>query len=138
MSSDGSNLNDNVRKIIGGSSAVMNLAAFTVIGYIALENVAYGALAGVFAGIGTGLFLPWFLQYSAAQNQSADDLPTETGGGDGDTSRLGLVGLGLELGGITMLAIGFALAEPDFVSGTVAAVAVALTVPVVASELMGG
>jgi len=137
MSSDSSAGNDRFFTLIGAGSAVMNVVAFTAVGYIALESLAYGAIAGLFGGVGSGLFLPWFLRLSAAQNESDGDRSLSQAAGEaGGNALSGVVGLGLELGGVAMLAIGFALSEPSFVSGPLVAVAVALTVAVVASELM--
>lgn len=139
MSSDSSEVNDRFLGIVGGGSAVMNVVIFTVLGRIALESVPYGVIVGLFTGAGAGLFIPWFLRFSAVQNEASDD-PAVSDAVDraGGNGRLGVVGLGLELGGITMLAVGFAGAEPDLVTGLLVAVAVALVVPLVAFELVLG
>lgn len=138
MSSDDSESNDRVFRIVGGSSAVMQFGAFTVLGVLALEHVTYGATMGLFAGVGAYLFLPWFLRLAAVQNESGDDLSlSDLARRAGGNSQLSVFGLGLELGAIAMLAAGFVRAEPDPVYGTLVALAVALAVFLVASVLLG-
>lgn len=138
MSGDEVSLEGRVPRMIGGGGALMNAVAFTAVGAVALEDVAYGAIVGVFAGVGTLLFLPWFLRLSAAQDQADDEIPisdaVRRAGGD---ARMGVLGLGLELGGIGMIAVGFALEEPDPIVGTGVAIAVAIAVSLVAAALVG-
>ncbi|MGQ3413212.1 hypothetical protein ACT4ML_13225 [Natrinema sp. LN54] len=134
MSVSNSDVDDRVFKVIGGGSAVMNAVAFTAVGMIALDSIVYGAIAGVFAGAGASLFLPWFLRFTAAQNEASEeggvsDAASRAGG----SARTGVVGLGLELGGIGMLAAGFALGEPDPVFGILVALAVAVVVSLAAA-----
>ncbi|ELY64554.1 hypothetical protein [Natrinema versiforme] len=134
MSVSNSDVDDRVFKIIGGGSAVMNAVAFTAVGMTALDSIVYGAIAGVFAGAGASLFLPWFLRFTAAQNEVDDELGfSETASRAGGGTRTGLVGLGMELGGISMLATGFALDEPDPLLGILVALAVAVVVSLAAS-----
>ncbi|WP_135821886.1 hypothetical protein [Halostella litorea] len=136
MTSGSSDSNDTVFRLIGGGSAAMNLVVFTVVGQLALGSLPYGVAVGLLAGAGSGLFIPWLLRFSAAQNESADSPTDADDGARATESRLGVVGLGLELGGIAMLAVGFAGDEPDLVTGLGVAVAVAVVVPLVASELV--
>ncbi len=123
-------------EVIAGGSAVSTLVAFTLVGEFGLENLAYGAIAGVFTGIGSYLFLSWFLAVQASQETSPEEISFSEAARDTDrSSQLGALGLGLDLGGIVMLAVGFALAEPDLIVGTGAAVAVILLVSLVGSVL---
>lgn len=137
MSHDTVETNGRVFRLIGSGSAVMHIVAFTVLGELVLENIAYGAIVGLFAGAGAFLFLPWFLQLSAMEDEPDDEVPFSevVDRIDGDT-RLSLFGLGLELGGIVMFAVGLSFAEPNFVVGLGVALAIAIVVPLVGSALL--
>ena len=115
---NGPEINGRALQLIGAGSGVMSGVAFAAIGALALENLTYGAIAGLFACVGSILFLPWMMRLSAVQNDGADDVPfrevIDRAGGD---PRLGTFGMGLEAGAIVMLAVGFALAEPNPVIG---------------------
>ncbi|SNR54017.1 hypothetical protein [Halorubrum vacuolatum] len=122
--------------MIGVGSAVMNLIAFTAVGVIAIENVAYGGIVGILGGVGSYLFIPWFLSLSAAQEGADGDLPLA----DAATSSpyhtsLGTLGLGLEAGAIVMLAVGFSIG-PDFLAGVASALVVALATYFVGSVVL--
>jgi len=136
MSTVESEGSEGIYTIIGAGSAVMQFAALTAVGVFALESATYGAIAGVFVGAGSYLFMPWFLQLSAAQNESDDQEPLSeiTDRIDGDPQTK-IFGLGLELGGIVMFAAGFATEEPNFLIGVPAAIAVTLAVFLVGSIL---
>lgn len=137
MSYEDGEINERMFNLLGGGSAVMNVVMFTALGEIALENVAYGAIVGLFAGVGSYLFLPWMLRRSAAQNESSDGLsPSEPAARRDDNSQRGVYGLGLEFGGFAMLALGFTQTDPDPVIGLAVAVAVALAVSVVGTVLL--
>ncbi|WP_255194223.1 hypothetical protein [Natronobeatus ordinarius] len=125
-------------QLIGSGSALMYAVVFTAVGALALEDLAYGAIVGVFAGVGTLLFLPWFLRLSSIQDEASDDTPfSEAVRRAGGNAKMSVFGLGLELGAIAMLAVGFALEEPDYLAGIGVAIAVAVAVPLVATALFG-
>lgn len=133
MSVSNSDVDDRVFTVIGGGSAVMNAVAFTAVGMLALDSLVYGAIAGIFAGAGASLFLPWFLRLSAAQNETDDESGlSEAASRAGGSPRTGVIGLGIELGGIGMLATGFALDEPDPLFGILVAIAAAVVVSIAA------
>jgi len=114
---------------IAVGSAVVNVVAFTVVGELAIEDAVYGGVAGVFAGVGTYLFLPWFMRLSAIQNGADGDLPlSEAIERTSDSVATGTFGLGLEVGAILMLALGLRDAEPSLVVGTAVGVAAGVTV----------
>lgn len=137
MSEGETNVDGTAPRLLGGVSAVMQAAAFGVIGLVALENVAYGAIVGLFAGLGSFLFFPWFLRLSAVQNESAEDLGlSETVRRAGGNARVSLVGFGLELGAMAMLVLGFAREDPHVGYGIAVAVSVTLVVSLLGSELV--
>ena len=129
MPSDDDEMNEQLPTILGVGSAVVNLVTLTAVGEIALENVVFGGVAGLLAGVGGFLCIPWFLRVSAAQDaDDADQVPfRELLDQVPGNPQVGVFGLGLELGGIVMLAVGFAIG-PDLVAGTAAGLAVALAV----------
>ena len=129
---------ERVLMLMGIGGGLMQFVVFTAIGVLALESVAYGAVVGLFAGVGTYLFLPWFMGLSAVQEAADEDLPLSVA-----TDRVswsaqrGLFGLGLEAGGIVMFAVAFALDGADFLVGVPAALAVALAIYFVGSVVLG-
>lgn len=128
---------DRTLGLIGGGSAVAYVVAFAAVGELALESLPYGIIAGLFAGVGAYLFLPWFLRLSATQNESDDDRPfSEIVQQVDGNAQLGAVGFGLELGAILMLVAGFSLEEPDLFIGTGVAIAATLVVSIIASVLL--
>lgn len=125
--------NERILTLIAGSLAVMSVVAFTLVGELALENVAYGAIAGLFAGVGSCLFLPWFLHVSNTMEHSEELGFSEASRQVDGSAQLGVLGLGLELAGVLMLAAGFALPAPDVLLGGGLALAVALVVSLAGS-----
>lgn len=134
---NGDEVNETVLAIVGGVSAVMHVVVFTIIGELALEDPIYGAVAGVLAGVGAFLFLPWFLHVSALQQADAEDVTfaTVVDRVPGST-RLAVFGLGLEAGGIAMIAVGLALDEAALLIGAGAGLVLAVSVFLVASVLL--
>ena len=122
--------------MIGAGSAVMNLVAFTAVGAFGVENIAYGGIAGILGAVGSYFFIPWFLSLSAVQEQSDEELSlADTAQDVPQKTQLGVFGLGLELGAIVMLGVGFSLG-PDFITGTASGLVVALTVYFLGSVLL--
>lgn len=120
---------------IGVGSAVMQIVAFTAVGVLTLESVPYGAAVGGLAGAGTFLFLPWFLSLSAAQEDDDAGLGPATERVSRSTGP-GVFGLGLELGAITMLALGF-VRGPGLPFGVASALVVAVGVYLAGSFVLG-
>jgi len=125
---------DGPYKLIGTASALSQAIAFTAVGALALENLPFGIVAGAISGVGSYLFMPWFLRLSAAQEESSEgrsfaDIIEQTPG----RPKRKLFGLGLEIGAIAMVAIGFTLDEPDVISGAAGGMATALFVYLFAS-----
>jgi xanthine/uracil/vitamin C permease (AzgA family) len=137
MSVSESEIDERAFGMIGGGSALMHVVTFTAVGALALETFPYGAVVGVFAGVGTYLFLPWFLHVQAILAETDEQLAfSEAARRTDRSSQLGALGLGLELGSIAMLAVGFALAEVDYVVGISAGFLVAAIVYLVASFVL--
>lgn len=133
----GAEINDRFLTLVGVAGGVMNVVAFSAVGYIALGSVAYGAIAGAFGGVGSYLFLPWFMGISAVQEQSEADIGFAAASEQvSASSQLGVLGAGLEAGTILMLAVGFALEEPDLLIGSGAPLAAMLVVYVTWSMVL--
>ncbi len=130
--------NERVFRLIGIGGGATSLIAFTAVGAIALESLAYGAVCGVFAGVGSVLFLPWFLGLSAAQEAADGDISLSDAADEVPYSaKHGVFGLGLEVGAVVMIAVGLAADGPDFVAGVSSSLAVALAVYFVGSVALG-
>ena len=137
MSAVESEHDERIFDLIGGGMAVTTAVALAAAGYFVFESAVYGAVAGLFVGIGSYLFLPWFLRLSAVQEGSDEEVSgtaaVERVSGNPQTSVLGA---GLEMGGIAMFAAGFVTEKPDLLVGVPAAIAVALAVFLVGSVLL--
>ncbi|WP_435116334.1 hypothetical protein [Halolamina sp. C58] len=120
---------------IGVGSALMQIVAFTAVGVVTLESVPYGVAVGGLSGAGAFLFLPWFLSLSAATEGGEAGLGQAAKRID-RAAGPGLFGLGLELGAIAALALGF-VRGPDLLLGLPAALAVAVGVYLAGSALLG-
>jgi len=126
-----------MHSLIAGGTAVMNIVLFTLIGVFAFESSTYGALAGLFSGVGSYLFLPTFMRVSAVQEAATDDLPISEAAAQADGSpQLTAIGFGMEAGGVLMLVAGFATNEPEHLLGAGVAVAATIVVAVVGSVLL--
>lgn len=124
--------NERIYTIMGATSAVGILVAFSFVGVSVFESPVYGIIAGAMSGGGSYLFLPWFLKLSAVQ-ENTDRSTAEAIQQLPGNPALKLFGLGLDLGGVVMFATGFVLDEPNLLYGTASGVAVALVVYLVAS-----
>ncbi|MBP1921979.1 putative membrane protein [Halorubrum alkaliphilum] len=124
--------------LIGVGAGLVQFVAFTAVGVLALENVVYSGIIGLFAGVGSFLFIPWFVGLSAVQEAADGDvsLSAATERVSRSTQR-GLIGFGLEAGAIVMIAVAFALDGADFLVGVPAALAVALAIYFVGSVVIG-
>lgn len=122
-------VNERIYTLIGAGAAAMNFVVFLVVGVIAVESTVYGGIMGLFAGVGSYFFIPWFMQLSAIQDSSEEEIPFLTAV-DRTTKniQLGVFGFGLELAAIIMLVIAFTLDEPDLVTGTAGGLTVAVAV----------
>ncbi|QSG03276.1 hypothetical protein [Natranaeroarchaeum sulfidigenes] len=136
-SESGIEINERMFTLIGAAGAVMNLVAFSAVGYLALESVAYGVIAGVFGSVGSYLFLPWFMGISAVQEQVEEEIGfTEASRHVPASAQLGVLGAGLEVGSIVAIGVGLSLAEPDPLIGAGAAIAATLVIYLVGSTLL--
>jgi hypothetical protein len=134
MSVDEADISERHLEVLGGGTALMNAIAFAYVGMLTLESLPYGAIAGLLTGVGTYLFLPWFLRLQTIQSEGDDSLAISEAARRVDKStQLGVLGLGLDVGGVVMLAVGFALDEPNLLLGTGAAILVALLIYLVGS-----
>lgn len=118
--------NELLYRLIGLSTLVGLPVAFGFVGMTALDSVVYGVVAGLMSGVGGALFLPWFMRLSAAQEEGAGDasfleLVREAPG----RPERRLAGLGLDIGGIVMIALGFVVDGPDLLVGTAGGLLVA-------------
>ncbi|QLG49839.1 hypothetical protein [Natrinema halophilum] len=136
MSTESEGIDGRTLRMIGGGSAMMNTIVFIAIGVLVLDSSAYGVIMGLFAGTGTFLFLPWIIGRSADQNARDDRTVGENVRGPGSNTQMGVFGLGLELGAIAMLSIGFVETEPNLTMGLGVAVGVALAISLVLSVLV--
>lgn len=95
-----------------------DFAVFTMVGYVALDDPAFGAIVGVLAGTGMYLLLP----YVMAQNDSSDSDPTDSESadaapvGDGGGARGlhdGAAGYALSSAGVAVLGAAFVFEPMD-------------------------
>ncbi len=122
--------------MLGVGSGVMQLVVFTAVGVMTLDSVPYGLAAGGFSGVGTFFFLPWFISLSAAQEESDAGLGAAAERVSRSTGP-GVFGLGLELGAITMLALGFVVEPPNLLLGVASGLVVAVGAYLVGSFVLG-
>ena len=128
--SDTTQLAERTRTHIGVAGAGLNFVTLTVVGVVVLQAPTYSGVAGLFAGTGSYFFLPWFLGFAQIRDDEAM-APIETAiEATPGSVRLAVVGLGLEAGGILMLAVALGPVAPDLTTGIgvgiVATVAVSL------------
>ena len=136
MSTDESGSNELVYRLMGLSSLVGFPIAFGVVGLTALESLPYGVIAGVLSGVGSYLFLPWFVglaDETDGEQASLGELLDAAEGSPGPK----LLGLGMDMGGIVMFAVGFTTDTPDLLVGTVSGLLVAVGVYFLGSVLVG-
>ncbi|GAB7095133.1 hypothetical protein JCM30237_22860 [Halolamina litorea] len=135
MSSTNAQPSDRALTLLGAGSAVMQTVAFTAVGVLSLESIPYGVVAGGFGGVGAFLFLPWFLGLTAAQEAGDAGLGAAAERVSRSTGP-GMLGLGFELGAITVLALGF-VTGPDLLLGAASGLVVAVAVYLVGSFVIG-
>ncbi|MFW5911558.1 MAG: hypothetical protein ACOCQV_02360 [Halolamina sp.] len=135
MSSNDEEPSERTFTMLAAGSALMQIVAFTVVGALTLESVPYGVIGGGLSGVGTFLFLPWFLSLSAAKREAEDSLGPATERISRSTGP-GVFGLGLEIGAIVMLALGFARG-PDLLLGVAVGLGVAVAVYLAGSFVVG-
>lgn len=129
---------ERIYTVMAATSGVGLVFAVSFVGLTTLDSLSYGLVAGLMMGGGSFLFLPWFLRLSAMQeNTSADVSNAELIDRVPGNPQQRVAGLGLEIGGIVMFAVGLTLDEPVFLYGAGAGIAVALVVFLVASVVVG-
>jgi hypothetical protein len=115
--------------LLGGGMAVVQVVAFTAVGALALDSVLYGAIAGLCSGVGTYLFVPWFLALQADQNESIEEIGfAEAASRAEEDTRMAVFGFGLDVGSVMMLTAGFSLPAADPLFGAGVVLATVLTV----------
>lgn len=136
VSTDETTSNDFVRRLIGSSTLVTFPILFGVIGYTALESLPYGLTAGLFAGVGSYIFVPWFLGLAGdtdAEEASLGELLDASEESPGPK----LFGLGLDMAGPVMIVVGFLTEPPNLLVGAASGLLVAVTVYLVGSAFVG-
>lgn len=134
MSNDEDEMTEEMARLLGAGSAVTTAVGFGVAAFFTFDAPAYAVTVGLLGGVGSFLFLPWFLQLSAAQENAVSF--SEAAAAADRSTQSGVFGLGLELGAIAMFVSGFTLDEADPLVGTGVAVVVALAVFLVGSVLL--
>ena len=113
-SSDGLSIGLLGRVYAGGAALVLTGA-----GAIVFDDVVYALIAGFMFGVGAYLFVPWML--SLTKNREAGDDTnvsfTDRIQQNPRASRNGVIGAGIEIGGILVFALGFITDGPDIVLG---------------------
>jgi len=136
VSTDEAASNELVYRLLGLSSLVGFPIAFGAVGLIALESLPYGLIAGVLSGVGSHLFLPWFVGL-AGETESEEASFGELLDASDEPPGPKLFGLGMDMGGVTMFAVGFATDTPNLLVGTASGLLVAVSVYLVGSVFVG-
>lgn len=123
--------------LLGGGMAVVQVVAFTAVGFIALDSIVYGAIAGLCSGVGTYYFIPWFLALQADHSDSVEEVGfvEAVSRAEGDT-RMAVFGFGLDVGSVMMLTAGFSLPDADPLLGAGIVLAVVLAVHLAGSVIL--
>ncbi|GAB3668119.1 hypothetical protein [Halopiger thermotolerans] len=109
---------------IAAAAAVMDVVVFATVGYLALDDIAIGGIAGLLVGAGVFCFLPLFMHVD--EDGALEELaPVDDGAPLRAFHRLA-AGFGLSSAGIVLLATGFA--EVGLAVGLPAALAAAAAV----------
>lgn len=91
---------------IAAGAAAMDVVAFSAVGYIALDDVAIGGIAGLLVGVGVFCFLPVLM--AADEDESFEDLaPADDGAPLRAVHRLA-AGFALAAAGMVVLTAGLA------------------------------
>ncbi|MES3161427.1 MAG: hypothetical protein PPP55_07625 [Halorubrum sp.] len=131
-------IDDRMLLLMGGGGGATSLLAFTMVGWIVFDDIVYGGIGGLFAGVGSYLFIPWFVGLSAAQETADTDISvSDAAERVSRNSRLGVFGFGLEAGAIVMIVVGILLDGADLLVGVPAALTVALAAYFVGSVVLG-
>ncbi|ADB59424.1 hypothetical protein Htur_0526 [Haloterrigena turkmenica DSM 5511] len=117
---------------IGAAAGMMDIIAFTVMGYITFDNITIGAIAGLLVGLGVFCFPPVFMQSGEGGDleelEPADDAAPLRG-----FHRVA-AGFALSAAGIVVFATGFV--ELDTLVGIPAALVAAVGIYLVAGFAM--
>ncbi len=109
---------------IGLIACVGDIVIFTVLGFVAFEDPALGALAGILVGVGVYQFLPIFLQ-----TENFEDMEAKSGS---PVRRFHRVAAGLGLSAAGIIVFGWGIAEADLAIGIPAALVLAAVIYLVA------
>lgn len=138
--SDEPEVSENVIRLIGAASSVMNFVALIAVCYFIFESdwLVFGVVVGLLSGTGSFLLMPWILRQ---QNESteetdetgqfSDEVVAEHRRDESDGTRTAAFGAGLEAAGIGMFAGRLAL--EDILLGSGVGVAAGLVVFLFAS-----
>ncbi|ELZ15145.1 hypothetical protein C477_18195 [Haloterrigena salina JCM 13891] len=110
----------------------MDVIAFTVMGYIAFDNIVIGAIAGLLVGLGVFCFLPVFMQ-SGEDDDLENLMPADDAAPLRGFHRVA-AGFALSAAGIVVFATGFG--ELDTLIGIPTALVAAVGVYLVAGFAM--
>lgn len=122
VTEDTDEMSPSMQRLLGVASAIMMVVAYTMVGFTAMDSVVYGATAGIVGGVGSLLFLPWWLDVASNGDDDDETGFWEAARDSGHSSQLGVVGLGLDLGGVVMFTAGFIVEPPNLLIGTSLAV----------------
>lgn len=93
--------------LLGAAIGIMDIVVFTMVGYIVLEDLLLGAIAGILVGTGAALFVPVIFAGSAADGGLAE-LESETDRHPFRSFHRLAAGMALSSGGISYFAVLFA------------------------------
>lgn len=136
MSDEQTESSESVYRLMGIASGVGTPIAFAFVGMAALDSLVYGVAAGLLTGVGSLLFVPWFVRLANDSEETDRSFGELLQASPGSLGRR-LFGLGLDLGGIVMIAVGFATDEPNLLVGLAAGFSVALAVYLAGSVGLG-
>lgn len=134
MTDDTPEISDRLLTGLGVGAGVMQLVVFTWVSVMLFDSVVYGVAVGGLSGAGAFLFVPWLLSYSAVQEANGLDPGSQHAS---RSTGPGVFGLGLELGALGMLTLGFVQEPPALLLGVAIALTVAVGVYLVGSFVVG-
>lgn len=109
---------------IAAAAGVMDVVAFSVVGYAALDDIAIGGIAGLLVGVGVFCFLPVFM--SADEDSSFEELaPADD---DAPLREFHRLAGGFSFAGAGMLLLAAGFAEVDLLVGLPGALAAAVVI----------
>ncbi|OVE83070.1 hypothetical protein [Natronolimnobius baerhuensis] len=137
MTTNGTELEDRTRRLVGIGVGILTAATFAVLGVVVLESIFYGVLMASFSGGGSVLAVPWRLRLSAAQ-ASADERVSfsETVARAGGNAQQGLFGVGLVLGAAAMFTLALGGTNPSPTLGITVGISSAVLVAYIGAVIL--